>query len=198
MDKIFTYFRVSTDLQDVESQKLGVRQFLKNHDVQIIDEFIDLGFSGKKGVERPAFNEMISRLDEVDGVCLFDYDRLTRNEEIGVLLMYEMRSKSKKIYEARTGMILTFEPMTERLLTFVKSMLAEEERKKILDRQASGIKAYKERNGRWGRKQKKLNAKRYEEYQKLGLSKTATAKLLGMTVPTLKKLLNENQINKLN
>jgi DNA invertase Pin-like site-specific DNA recombinase len=194
MDKIFTYFRVSTDLQDVESQKSAVKSFLKNQDVQIIHEFIDLGFSGKKGVERPAFNEMLSRLNEVDGVCLFDYDRLTRDEERGVMLMYEIRSKQKKIYEARTGMILTFEPMTERLLTFVKSMLAEEERKKILDRQASGIKAYKERNGRWGRKKKKLNIKKYEEYQNLGLSKTAIAKLFGMTVPTLKKIIKENKI----
>lgn len=192
-DKIFIYLRVSTELQDEKSQKLIVDEFLKTQNVEIIENFVDHALSGKKDVVRPAFNEMLNRLDEVSGICVFDWDRLTRDEEKGIILMYSIKNQNKKVYEARTKQILTFEPMSERILTMLKSMMAEEERKKIHDRQAAGIKAYKEKNRRWGRKIKKVNWKKYDEYRLLGLSNSAISKLFGMNAKTLKKRLKNRE-----
>jgi DNA invertase Pin-like site-specific DNA recombinase len=195
MDRIFIYLRVSTDLQNEESQIGAINEFLITQNVQVIgDPFVDHALSGKIGIVRPQFNEMLHQLDDVDGICVFDWDRLTRDEEVGVMLMYSIRRKGKKVYEARTRNVLTFEPMSERILTVIKSMMAEEERHKIHDRQAAGIQAYINNYGLWGRKIKKINWKRYDEYMALELPKTNIAKLLGISVKTLYRRLKEKQL----
>lgn len=195
IDKIFIYLRVSTELQDEKSQKTIIRDFLKDKKVEIVHEFVDHAISGKAGIERPSFNEMLLRLDEVDGLCVFDYDRLTRDEERGIMLMYEIKNKQKKIYEARTNSVLNFEPMSERVLTVLKSMMAEEERKKIHARQAAGIQTYKDENGRWGRKTKKINWKKFDEYIELGLSKSAISKLFGISQKTMFRRIKERNLD---
>lgn len=194
-EKIFIYLRVSTELQDEKSQKTMINNFLKDKSIEIIHEFVDHAISGKAGVDRPAFNEMLLRLDEVDGLCVFDYDRLTRDEERGIMLMYEIRNKGKKVYEARTNSILNFEPMSERVLTVLKSMMAEEERKKIHARQAAGIQTYKDKNGRWGRKTKKINWKKFDEYRELNLSISSIAKLFGISQKTMFRRIKERNLD---
>lgn len=187
--------RVSTELQDEESQKTAIQDYLKTQKVEVIKEpFIDHALSGKKGVVRPAYNQMLEQLDEVDGICVFDWDRLTRDEEIGIMLMYLIKKAGKKVFEARTHRILTFEPFEERLLTVFKSMMAEEERKKIHARQAAGIKTYRDKNHRWGPFIKKINWKRYDEYRELGLPKTNIAKLFGISIRTLNRRLKEREV----
>lgn len=207
IEKIFIYLRVSTELQTEESQLFSINQFLKSHpNIEVIPrsntqrEFIDHAKSAFKKIKgskipipRIAFNEMLSRLHEVDGILGFEWDRLQRDEALGIKLMYDLKEGNKKFYDSCNGKIYDYSKWGDRLETAIKSMMAENERNTIHERMMAGIKAYKEKNKRWGRKKYKMNWKRYEEFIAKGMSRRGICLLLGISYKTLQRCIREKK-----
>ncbi|UYP46396.1 hypothetical protein NEF87_002681 [Candidatus Lokiarchaeum ossiferum] len=204
--KIFAYYRISTEKQKKkntqENQKIAIYNFVEGLDVEIVNEFEDLGISGADN-DRPQFNLMLSKLNEVEGLVIYDLDRLTRDFEMGVNLMFMLKNSKKSLYIARTKDIKDFSDDSEQLMTIIKSWVSALERKKIKERQKIGIQRYKETKGRWGRKKsfgKYKNPeqfwKNYDIYRDLGISKTSCAKLLGVSRSTMNRRIEEREINK--
>lgn len=51
------------------------------------DFYVDLGFSGSKGIHRPAYQALLANLDKYDYVVVYKLDRLTRKvSELGTVL----------------------------------------------------------------------------------------------------------------
>lgn len=206
MQKIFTYIRISTDRQAEkntdENQEIAINRFLENKDVQIIAKFKDIAISGANA-NRKAFNEMKSRLNEVDAIAVFDIDRLSRDLEIGLELMRLLMAFNIKIYEARTYSIKDLTKDNDQLLYLIGTWYNAQERKKFLDRQKEGISRYRTKNHRWGRSKnwgknmqgKRLDQKTFqEEYFKLiekCISKRGIARILSMHIQTLYERLKE-------
>lgn len=192
-EKLFIYYRVSTELQDTKMQKYSVKKFLEDKKIIIVEEFEDKAMSGILGFERPAFKEMNNRLDEVDGIILYDWDRISREEEFAVTLMYALRNKNKFVYESSTGQKLDFNQLYSRIQTFLKSVMASEERLRIKKRQKGGIAGFIEEYGRWGpfpyygknTSGKKLTRESfwqlYEQYRIALIGKSAIARVLQMS-----------------
>lgn len=204
MKKIFAYYRVSTDKQKEkntqENQKKAIFEFIEGKDLEIIAEFEDLGLSGADN-ERPEFQKMISRLDEVQGIIIYDLDRLTRDFEMGVNFMFMMKKLKKSMYIARTKEIKDFSDDSEQLMTIIKSWVSAQERQKIKERQKIGIKRYIDKKGRWGRektfgkyKTPEQFWKNYDEYREMGISKVSCAKLLGLSPKSLYRRLAERDM----
>lgn len=204
-EKVFRYYRVSTEMQKLDMQKKSVKDFLKNREhIEVIESFTDEAISGALGWERPAFREMMEKIDKVDGIILYDWDRLSREEEFAVNLMYSLKNKNKFVYESNTGQKLDFNIMHNRLIGFIKSINASEERIRTKKRQKDGIKAYKEKHDRWGPHKKfgnNLSGKKlpetsfwrlYEQYRMANISKAGIARILKISRQTLYKRLNEN------
>lgn len=91
--------------------------------------------------------------------------------------MFLLKNSKKSLYIARTKDIRDFSDDSEQLMTIIRSWVSALERKKIKERQIIGIKRYKEKNGRWGRKKTygKYKTpeqfwKNYDEYIKLGIT----------------------------
>lgn len=194
-DKLFTYIRVSTDRQvdkcTYENQEVAIKKFLKGRDVEIIAEFQDLGLSGASR-DRPGFNEMFSRLDEVDGICVYDDDRLARDFDMSIEQMFTLKKLKKKLYIARKCKVIDFDKQREeQLIHLISGWVAEQEREKIKQRQVDGMKRYRENNGTWGRPKKKINWKQYDEYKAVGLSDHAISKIFQMDWRTLKERVKE-------
>ena len=183
-----------------------VNKFVEDYKINIVDSFEDVSYSGALGFERPAFKEMYDRLEEVDGIVVYDWDRISREEEFAVTFMHVLRRKNKIIVEASSVKILDFSDMGNRILTYVKSVTAEEERIRINKRQRDGIKTFKKKYGRWGAFRKygeteqgtKITKKsfwiKYELYRKANISKMAIARLLKISPPTLYKNLHEDEV----
>lgn len=194
MEKIFLYSRVSTDLQVEKNTQINqitsIMDFLKGLSVEIVGEFQDLGISGADK-NREQFNLMISRLDEVNAIAVFDLDRLARDLEIGLELMRILMQKRIRIYEARTKSIKDLLNDNDQLLYFIGMWYSAAERKKIHARQKLGIERYKEEKGRWGRKKKTFNLKKYQDLREMGIPKTTIAKILSIHVQTLYARLKE-------
>jgi DNA invertase Pin-like site-specific DNA recombinase len=194
MEKIFVYFRVSTNKQveknTQKNQMRSVEEFLKDMPVQIIEKFSDLGISGAEK-NREQFNCMLSRLKEVNAIAVYDLDRLVRDMEIVLDLMQILMQKNIKIYECRTKTIKDLTKDNDQLLFFIGVWISSIERKKILDRQKIGIERCKKEKGKWGRNKKILNIKKYKELREKGIPKRTIAKILGLDIRTLYNRLKE-------
>ena len=87
MKNVVAYTRVSTPEQkkgdSIKSQKRTLTRYAKQHDLEIIRWFGDEGLSGKDATSRPAFQRMVSFVEEqpeeIQGILTRDIERLGRN-----------------------------------------------------------------------------------------------------------------------
>ena len=85
--KCYTYLRVSTEKQvdgySIEAQRKNVQKLADLKDFEIVEEYVDAGFSGADVQNRPAFTQMMkdiqSEKDGVKYVLSFKLSRLGRN-----------------------------------------------------------------------------------------------------------------------
>ncbi len=80
MKHFFAYYRVSTEKQDknltYEVQQDSVKNYAENNNIEIIKEFKDQG-SGKHINDQLLL--MLTQLDGINGILVYDQSRLTRN-----------------------------------------------------------------------------------------------------------------------
>lgn len=82
------YARVSTDAQagedrfSIPEQLSRCRAYCEAHDINVIDEYVDPGFSGAS-LDRPALKSMLSDIEagKVDAVVVYKLDRLSRSQK---------------------------------------------------------------------------------------------------------------------
>jgi site-specific DNA recombinase len=179
--KLATYCRVSTkdqaDKNTQENQERSIKEFLKDKEVQVIKEYSDPGMSGASR-DRPQYNKMLEELDQYDGICVYDVDRLSRDFEMGVNLMFMLKQMSKTLYVSRTGNIMDFSSDEDQLIHVIKSWVSDQERKKIKARQLEGMNRYREAGKKWGRPAKEINWKKYDELKKFGLSDASISRMM--------------------
>lgn len=85
--KCYTYLRVSTEKQvdgySIDAQRKNVQKLADLKDFEIVQEYVDAGFSGADVQNRPAFTQMMkdieSEKDDVTYVLSFKLSRLGRN-----------------------------------------------------------------------------------------------------------------------
>jgi len=195
MDRVFAYFRVSTKEQKHmgtdENQRNHIREYSKGK-YKIVKEFSDLGVSGAER-DRPGFTSMVNQLHQVDGIIVYDLDRLSRDFEIGLMLMFQLKENRKKLICSRTDSVTDFSRSEDQLIHVIKSWVSEQERVKIKARQMEGIARYRAKNKRWGRYRKTINWKAYDKYRSFGIPRTSIAKMMGMSTATLWKLIKERE-----
>lgn len=130
------YVRVSTDDQDVERQKLEIKNWLNGGDHQVI-WFEEEGISGKIAPEkRPKLAECINTAKASKGsIIVADLDRFSRTQWHTLKFFEEVLDKGK------IKLIVCNDPsISESFERFsMKVMFAEFERKKISERTKSGL-----------------------------------------------------------
>jgi len=188
---VFAYYRVSTDRQvqanTIENQVKAVREFAASLNLDILEEFHELGESGADR-NRRAYSEMLSRLDQVDGLIVYEVSRLARDRRFSQILAWDMEDRGKILYIAKDRSINDFREMITRIKFNLISEIADEERQNIKARQILGIQRKRAANGgAWGRKPTRVNWRLYKELHDKGLSDHAISKVLGMDWRTLKK-----------
>jgi site-specific DNA recombinase len=150
MKKAVIYARVSTEGQEeqktIQSQLAELRQFAKSNSYEIIDEYIDNGWSGGS-LARPELDRL---RDDIKNGCKFETvlihhpDRLSRKYIQQGLVIEEMQKKGTAIIFINRPN--TSDSLEDRLLLGVEGLFAEYEKEKILERTRRG-KLHKARNG---------------------------------------------------
>ena len=78
--RVALYARVSTTDQTVAPQLDALRSYAEARQLQVVDEFVDHGVSGRKD-RRPALDELMAKAKRraFDGVAVVRLDRMARS-----------------------------------------------------------------------------------------------------------------------
>lgn len=84
VNKVAIYTRVSTEEQAQEGYSLDaqlkkLRAYCENYDLQIYNEYIDGGYSGRN-IKRPGYSKMIADINNWDAILVIKMDRIHRNQ----------------------------------------------------------------------------------------------------------------------
>lgn len=192
--KLFAYYRVSTDLQSLGSQELACRSWIESlANCEIVDEFSDYAESGANN-DRKALKQMLDRLNEVDGIVVFDETRLARDFEKGMSILFQFERMKKRIYMASNHTIIDLQSDNEVLIYTIKLWASSMERKKINDRIKAGLEKARKSGKKLGRPKAKINWKYYDElYEQLNHNKSACARVMRISPQTLFRKLKERK-----
>lgn len=195
------YYRVSTDDQTLESQRVHVEGWLASplgepyaHNVTV---YKDVGISGTS-LKRPGFQKMLRDAEKgrVKTVIVFKMDRLTRTAitAISVILRFD---------EIGVQFISTTQPQFSHGMPFrhaiiaIFAELAQMERDGIVERVRSGMAAARLRGVKFGAPLKATEAKAAEAValRQQGLTYVAIAERIGLSVGSVHKMLKQGILN---
>jgi len=142
------YCRVSSDRQrekeTIATQKRILAAYVKAQQWEISDWYVDDGVTGTSIEARPEFTRLLADAGEgrFDVVVIVDIDRLTRSDDPRqrALIEYILKDNGIKVAVTNTGELLDLDNATHELIHGIKSWIAKEDRKKILERMAEGRK----------------------------------------------------------
>jgi len=180
IEQVYGYVRVSTDRQDAERQVSEIIGYCKAKglgDAKIIQEIM----SGVK--EKPELERVLLGLGKGDTLAVWELSRLTRS---GMRALSEVAERVRKagavLIETRTGTTIGNDIAGDAYI-FALGLSARIEREMISARVMSANRVRKEKGMRVGRigGKSKLDARmvEIEGYQKMKLSKSKIAELLG-------------------
>ena len=149
MERIAIYYRVSTDKQDLDSQKNCVDKWLAELVKQPKHVYVikDEGMSGKNE-NRPGYKELLQLAlnKKIDTIVVYRLDRLSRNATVAIKTLLELD-------EYGVGFISVTQPVLNlghanpfrRTMLAAFAEIAEIERETIVARVRSGLEAAKKR-----------------------------------------------------
>jgi len=183
------YVRVST----IDQNEARQVEALEKHN---IDKWYIEKVSGKD-TNRPKLKEMLDYVREGDVVYIHDFSRLARSTKDLLNIVETLKDKGVSLVSNKEN-IDSSTPTGKLMLTMIGA-IAEFERQNLLERQKEGI-AIAQREGKFkGRQVKQVDDVMfdmvYEQYQKRQITKMVAAEMLGISRPTLDKLLKEKGLS---
>ena len=178
------YVRVSTVDQNEARQVESLKKYG-------IEKWYSEKVSGKD-LNRPKLQEMLDFVREGDTIFIHDFSRISRSVKDLLSLIDLIEAKKVHLVSVKENLD-TSTPAGRLMLTMIGA-INEFERANLLERQAEGIAIAKAKGKYKGRKAIEINEAFIEGYNKYlarKLSKSALAKELGVSRPTLDKLINE-------
>lgn len=192
--KLFAYCRVSTldqaEKNSIENQKIAIKRFSKDS-YEIKEWFIDNGVSATAEI-RPAFDAMILRLEEAEGIICHRMDRLGRDVMDLVGLLDMLREQEKAILFVEGGSDTT--NATGRLYFQLRASFAEYERGLLRERILEGIARAQAEGIHCGRPRKTIPKQKLENYLEIGLSLSSIGKIYKMHPKTVKRIAKEQEL----
>ena len=182
------YVRVSTVDQNEARQVEALKKYG-------IEKWYSEKVSGKD-LNRPKLQEMLDFVREGDTIFIHDFSRISRSVKDLLSLIDLLEAKKVHLVSLKENLD-TSTPAGRLMLTMIGA-INEFERANLLERQAEGIAIAKAKGKYKGRKAIEINEAFIEGYNKYlarKLSKSALAKELGVSRPTLDKLINEYNNN---
>lgn len=202
MERVAIYYRVSTDRQDLDSQKHAIEQWIAQlpeakrpkHTVVFEDE----GISGKT-TKRPGYQAMLAAAfaQQFDTIICYRLDRFSRNATTAIRTLLDLDEAGVAFISVTQPVLnLGHENPFRRTMLAAFAEIAEIERETIVARVRAGLDAARKRGVKLGAPPK-ISAEKQREARDLqvqGLSYKAIAKRLELSVGSIHKLLNSKDL----
>ena len=190
--KTVLYLRVSTTRQDVQGQRLAILEYARRHSIQI-DEFVEATASTRTSPKRRRLDDLMSALEPGDRLIVSELSRLGRSlgQIVGMLdtlaresiafiaIKEQIRIEGKQ--DIRTKVMTTLFAL---FAGFERDLISKRTREGLAKSRSSGKKLERPK-GSFG--VSRLDGKEDEirHFLRLGVSKSAIAKITGVSRPTL-------------
>jgi DNA invertase Pin-like site-specific DNA recombinase len=186
MEKTFAYLRASTGKQDLNSQKLEILEYARQHQLRV-DEFIAITVSSRKTSKQRRIDELLSKLAEHDTLMVTELSRLGRSTSEVIALVNELVQRQIHVIVIKQNLNLRQNnDMTSKVMITVFSLFAELERDLVSLRTKEALAARKAQGVKLGKPKGTIQASKFdkdreriEELLQLGLSVRKIAKVLG-------------------
>ena len=186
------YLRVSTAQQDVSSQRLAILEYARKHEFRV-DDFIEATASGRASDARRRLDEVLSALQPSDLLVVSELSRLGRSlgQIVGIL---DALAKRRVAFVAIKENIRVEgkQDIQTKVMTTLFALFAEVERDLISERTREGLARVRSSGKKLGRPKGSLGVSRLDgkedeirRFLKLGVSKSAIAKITGVSRQTL-------------
>lgn len=197
--KIFAYLRVSTDSQDVENQKHGIKQYAVEkgfNDIQYIADSV----SSKIDWRIRKLGEMVKNASTGDIIIFSEISRMARSTLQVLEILRDCADKSAEVHIVKTKMIVD-SSIQSKAMVLVYGLVAEMEKDFISVRTKEALARKKAEGVILGRpkgkpKQSKLDKERDKiaELRKSKINVSDIARLVGASRATVHNWLKENNL----
>lgn len=135
---IYGYLRVSSDAQDVNSQKQGVDDFARARGWTIDKYITDEGVSGGKDPDKRNLGPMLKKIKKNDIIICSEISRLGRDLYMVMDILHFCMDRGCIIYTVKDRFVLG-DDIQSKVLAFAFGLSAEIERQMIRQRTTEGI-----------------------------------------------------------
>lgn len=135
---IYGYLRVSSDEQDVNSQKQGVEAFAKERNWTIEQYITDEGVSGGKDPDKRNLGPLLKSLAKSDVIICSEISRLGRDLYMVMDILHFCMDRGCVIYTVKDKFVLG-DDIQSKVLAFAFGLSAEIERQMIRQRTKEGL-----------------------------------------------------------
>ncbi len=195
MDRVAIYYRVSTDKQELHSQKHAIQEWLEHHPKKPkkIYEIEDEGFSGKD-LGRPGFKKLMNMAmgKQIDTIVVYRLDRFSRDANVAIRTILELDQCGVAFISITQPVLnLGHDVPFRRTLLAAFAEIAELERDTIIARVKAGLEAAKKRGITLGppKKTTELLKNEAEKLRTDGKTIREIATSLNLSVGTVHKML---------
>jgi len=199
MPRYFGYLRVSTDGQDVDSQKLGLLEYANSHGfspVELVAETVSRS-ANWKGRELGA---LLAKAARGDVILTPEFTRLAATPGQVFTFLEEAAGKGVVLHVTKTGTVMDGS-MQSQLLASVFSMASMIELSFIRERTKEGLQRARSQGKRLGRPPGKTGRLKLDVqvdaikgYIAIGLPKRRMAKVLGVAYNTLARFIERRKL----
>lgn len=135
---IYGYLRVSSDEQDVNSQRQGVDGFATKREWKIDKYITDEGVSGAKDPSKRNLGTLLKDVKEGDTIIVSEISRLGRDLFIVMEILHICMQRNVKVFSVKDGYELG-DNIQSKVLAFAFGLAAEIERQMIRQRTKEGL-----------------------------------------------------------
>ena len=185
------YMRVSTEEQTVQTQKVAITKWAKDHDYQILYFFEDPSVSGKiPATSRKGFQDLMEfvRVAKVEAVLVYELSRVGRTfwDTLDAIKVIEEHSPLISC-SPKESFLQTTDPSIRKLMISILTWVAEREREMLVQRTKDGMNRAKIAGKEIGRPEKVIDKNNLITLLAENISKAKIAKELGISKATLYK-----------
>ncbi len=188
--RVALYARVSTDGQDPEVQLTALRTHAANRGWEVVEEFVDRGYSGAKE-RRPALDRMMRAAwdGRFQAIAVWRFDRFARSVKHLISALEQFRSYRVEFVSLQEQFD-TATPIGLAMFTIIGAM-AQLERDIIRERVKAGLVAARARGVRLGRPVNEAQPDEVARLRAEGLSFGVIARRLHCSRSTARRRLRE-------
>lgn len=189
------YIRVSTNKQDMQTQKLQIKEYCRVNGIQI-DRFMEVEQSSQKSLESRKIDELKTLLNRDDLLIVVELSRLGRSMLEVMNLVLELSNKGVQMIFLRQPELSTFNNACAKLLLAIYAYIDETEREFISQRTKAGLENAMANGKKLGRPKGSFSSEYDKDIDRIrsllyrGETKRQVWEKLGYTHKTLKSFTN--------